>query len=237
MVLRSTTAVTAPTVTFWGAARAVTGSMHLVEAAGRTILLDCGLTPRGRTEPQAPPQFPFDPHAVDAVVLSHAHIDHCGNLPHLVRQGFSGPIYCTAATRDLTNVMLSDSARFQEENATVARATGRTNGEAHAHTRSVVRQTVAQCVTVGYDEPFAPAPDLQVRLLNAGHLLGSAMVALSVAGPDGEKRITFTGDLGRRGMPMLHPPGPVPAADLIICESTYGGRIHEAYDRTLERLD
>src|SRR5947207_8813579 len=206
MILRSPTAVTTPTVTFWGAARAVTGSMHLVEAAGRLILLDCGLTPRGRTELNAPPQFPFDPHAVDAVVLSHAHIDHCGNLPHLVRQGFDGPIYCTAATRDLTDVMLSDSARIQEENAGVARAVGRHNGETHALTRSVVRRTIDQCVTVPYDQPFDVVPDVQVRLQNAGHLLGSAMVALTIAGPDGEKRITFTGDLGRRGMPMLHPP-------------------------------
>src|SRR5947209_7700573 len=154
MILHSPTAVTTPTVTFWGAARAVTGSMHLVEAAGRRILLDCGLTPRGRTEPQAPPQFPFDPQDVDAVVLSHAHIDHCGNLPHLVRQGFAGPIYCTAPTRDLTEVMLADSARIQEENAAVARTAGRANGESHGLTRSVVRQTVAQCVTVEYDEPF-----------------------------------------------------------------------------------
>src|SRR4051812_23156418 len=141
MILRSPTAVTTPTVTFWGAARAVTGSMHLVEAAGRLLLLDCGLTPRGRTETQAAPQFPFDPHDVDAVILSHAHIDHCGNLPHLIRQGFAGPIYCTPATRDLTDVMLADSARIQEENAAVARTT------AHALTRSVVRQTISQCVT------------------------------------------------------------------------------------------
>jgi metallo-beta-lactamase family protein len=243
MILRSPTAVTTPTVTFWGAARAVTGSMHLVEAAGRLVLLDCGLTPRGRAEPQAPPQFPFDPRDVDAVILSHAHIDHCGNLPHLVHQGFAGPIYCTAPTRDLTEVMLADSARIQEENAAVARTSGRVNGAGTREagqlglTRSVVRQTVAQCVTVEYDEPFAPAADLQARQLNAGHLLGSAMVALTAAGPYGEKRITFTGDLGRRGTPMLHPPGPVPAADLIICESTYGGRIHEAYERTIERLD
>src|SRR5437763_14490239 len=132
MILRSPTTVTAPTVTFWGAARAVTGSMHLVEAAGRLLLLDCGLTPRGRAEPHVAVQFPFDPRDVDAVILSHAHIDHCGNLPHLVRQGFAGPVYCTSATRDLTDVMLADSARIQEENAAVARATGRANGEVHA---------------------------------------------------------------------------------------------------------
>src|SRR5580704_14525806 len=113
MILRSPTAIVTPTVTFWGATRAVTGSMHLVEAAGRRILLDCGLTPRGRTEPNVAPNFPFDPRDVDTVILSHAHIDHCGNLPNLVRQGFDGPIYCTAATRDLTEVMLSDSARVQ----------------------------------------------------------------------------------------------------------------------------
>src|SRR6266699_1289866 len=110
----------APRVTFWGAAQSVTGSMHLVEAAGRRVLLDCGLF-RGRRDEarRRNGRFPFDPAAIDAVVLSHAHVDHCGNLPNLVRQGFAGPIYCTPATRDLVAIMLADSARIQEEDVHV----------------------------------------------------------------------------------------------------------------------
>src|SRR4051794_4385995 len=105
-----------PPVTFWGAARTVTGSMHLLEAAGRRMLLDCGLSQGRRAEArERNSHFPFAPDSIDAVVLSHAHVDHCGNLPNLVRQGFRGPIYCTPATRDLAAVMLADSAKIQEE--------------------------------------------------------------------------------------------------------------------------
>src|SRR5438552_7781783 len=108
----------APTVTFWGAARTVTGSMHLVEANGKRLLLDCGLFQGKRSEARTRnTSFPFEPSTIDAVILSHAHIDHCGNLPNLVRQGFTGPIYCTPATRDLSAVMLADSAKIQEEDA------------------------------------------------------------------------------------------------------------------------
>src|SRR5262245_8329592 len=111
-------AAQAPAITFWGAARAVSGSMHLIEAEGRRVLLDCGLTQGRRdTARQRNLHFPFHPKQVDAVVLSHAHVDHCGNLPSLVRQGFAGPVYCTPPTRDLLGVMLEDSARIQEEEA------------------------------------------------------------------------------------------------------------------------
>src|SRR4051812_6332747 len=121
--------VTHPTVTFLGAAQSVTGSMHLLEAAGRRILLDCGLVRGRRSEERVRnSDFPFDPARIDAVVLSHAHVDHCGNLPNLVRRGFAGPIYCTPATRDLVAVMLADSARIQEDDAHVAGLAGRPGG-------------------------------------------------------------------------------------------------------------
>src|SRR5262249_15425195 len=117
----STTSTQGPTVTFLGAAQSVTGSMHLVEVGPDRILLDCGLHPGPRDQArQLNRTFPFDPGSIDAVVLSHAHVDHCGNLPNLVRQGFTGPIYCTPATRDLVDLMLTDSARIQEEDAQVA---------------------------------------------------------------------------------------------------------------------
>src|SRR5690349_20865122 len=132
-------------VTFWGAARAVTGSMHLVEAGGRRILLDCGLSRDAHAGAHFP-GFPFDPRSLDAVVLTHAHVDHCGSLPALVRRGFDGPIYCTAATRDLTAVMLADSARIQEERALLAYVTGRGEPVDVLSTRADADQAVDQCV-------------------------------------------------------------------------------------------
>jgi len=226
------------TVTFWGAARTVTGSMHLVEAAGRRILLDCGLFQGRRAEARKRnTDFPFKPATIDAVVLSHAHTDHCGNLPNLVRQGFSGPIYCTPATRDLTAIMLADSAKIQEEDAAYLNRK-RPRGEPliePLYTRRDAHRTVRICQAVPYDRPVDLFRGVQLRLVDAGHLLGSAMVSLSVEAGK-EMRLTFTGDLGRRGTPILRDPDPVPLADLLISESTYGGRTHEPVDLLAESL-
>jgi metallo-beta-lactamase family protein len=221
-------------VTFWGAARAVTGSMHLVEAAGRRVLLDCGLVRGAHAEAHAP-GFPFDPRTLDAVVLTHAHIDHCGNLPALVRRGFDGPIYCTAATRDLTAVMLADSARIQEERALLAYVTGRGEPADTPSSRADADQAVRQCVPLDYEQPVTVG-DVAVRLVNAGHLLGSAMVALAAPGPRRDRTLTYTGDLGRLDLPLHSPPATVPPADLLLCESTYGGRRHDSVPRTTELL-
>jgi metallo-beta-lactamase family protein len=226
------------TVTFWGAARTVTGSMHLVEAAGRRVLLDCGLFQGRRAEARKRnTDFPFKPATIDAVVLSHAHTDHCGNLPNLVRQGFSGPIYCTPATRDLTAIMLADSAKIQEEDASYLNRK-RPHGEPPVeplYTRRDAHRTVRVCQAVPYDRPVDLFRGVQLRLVDAGHLLGSAMVSLTIdAGK--ELRLTFTGDLGRRGTPILRDPDPVPPADLLISESTYGGRIHEPVDLLADSL-
>ncbi len=229
-----------PTVTFWGAAQSVTGSMHLVEVGGRRILLDCGRSPgpladsRRRTA-----SFPFHPYEIDAVILSHAHMDHSGNLPQLVRQGFAGPIYCTPATRDLVAVMLGNSARFQEEDARVLRILDRDGDDGAAQSlasREDVHRAVRQCVPVPYGETREVVPGVTVRFAEAGHILGSAMVALTFRVGDRERRVTFTGDLGRRGLPLLRDPAPVPEADLIICECTYGGRVHESIDRMADAL-
>src|SRR3954468_14261450 len=144
----ATPAANGPSVTFWGAARTVTGSMHLLQAAGRKVLLDCGLFQGRRAEAhRRNSQFSFDPAGLDAVVLSHAHVDHCGNLPNLVRQGFRGAIHCTAPTRDLLALILSDSARIQEEDAYVHQVIGRP-GEAEAQalfTGQHVEQTLQEC--------------------------------------------------------------------------------------------
>jgi metallo-beta-lactamase family protein len=228
-----------PTVTFWGATRTVTGSMHQVEACGRSLLLDCGLFQGHRAEGLLRNRtFPFRPKDVDAVLLSHAHIDHCGNLPNLVLQGFAGPIYCTPATRALAGVMLGDAAKIQEEDAAYLnrkRERGEPAVEPLYDGRHVYR-TLLRLQAVPYDTPFAVAPGLEATFTDAGHLLGSAMVSLRIDGPAGERRLTFTGDLGRPGLPILRDPAPVPAGDLLISESTYGGHTHEPVEETAERL-
>lgn len=228
-----------PTVTFWGATRTVTGSMHQLAAGGRTLLLECGFFQGHRAESlRRNREFPFRPRDIDAVLLSHAHIDHCGNLPNLVKQGFTGPIYCTPATRALAAVMLGDAAKIQEEDAAYLnrkRARGEPVVEPLYDGRDVY-QTLRKLQAVPYDTPTTIFPGLEATYVEAGHLLGSAMIHLRIAGPQSERRLTFTGDLGRPGLPILRDPAPVPPADLLISESTYGGHTHEPVDETAEQL-
>jgi metallo-beta-lactamase family protein len=220
-------------VTFWGAARTVTGSQHLVEAAGRRVLLDCGLYQGKRAEARRINEScPFRPSDLDAVLLSHAHLDHCGNLPTLFRRGYHGPLYCTPATRDLIAVMLADSARIQEEDAFyLNRKRGKDEPKVELlyGPRDVAR-VLRACRGVPYDEPFEPCRGIEARFVEAGHLLGSAMIAVKTDAGGAERRLTFTGDLGRRGLPILRDPAPVPPCDLLVSESTYGGRTHEPVD-------
>jgi metallo-beta-lactamase family protein len=226
-------------VTFHGAARTVTGSMHLVEVNRRTLLLDCGLFQGRRAEAyRRNRSFPFRPKDVDALILSHAHIDHCGNLPTLVAQGFTGPIYCTPATRDLIAVMLADSAGIQAEDAAyLNKRRGRDEPKVEPlYTLREVQRTLRACEGVPYDRPFDLGKGLSFSFADAGHLLGSAMVALRVEAAGREARLTFTGDLGRKATPILRDPAPVPACDLLLCESTYGGRTHEPVGETAELL-
>jgi metallo-beta-lactamase family protein len=229
----------APTVTFWGAARTVTGSMHRVDACGQSLLLDCGLFQGRRAESYYRNlHFPFRPRDIDAVLLSHAHIDHCGNLPNLVKQGFAGPIYCTAATRALAAVMLGDSARIHEEDAAYLNR-HREKGEPviePLYDGRDVYLTLLRLTEASYDVPIEVGRGLEATFVDAGHLLGSAMINLRMAGPGGERRLTFTGDLGRPGLPILRDPAPVPPGDLVISESTYGGHTHEPVEETAERL-
>ena len=226
-------------MTFLGAAQSVTASMHLVEVGGRKILLDCGRVPGPRsTFRRRNVQFPFVPHTIDAVILSHAHLDHYGNLPHLVRQGFLGPIYCTPATRDLIALMLGDSARHQEEDARVLRILDQ---EEEAEVSSLVSRedvghAVRQCVPVPYEQPQRVFPEVTLRFADAGHLLGSAMVALTIGHGGRDYRLTFTGDLGRRGLPLVRDPAPVPEAHLLVCECTYGGRTHHSLEQVVRTL-
>jgi len=203
--------------------------MHLLEANGRRSLLDCGLFQGRRDEArQRNSTFPFEPRGIDAVVLSHAHIDHCGNLPNLVRHGFAGPIYCTPATRDLMAVMLLDAGKIQEEDAAYLNR-HRQRGEPPVeplYDHGDVRRTAALGLALPYHRPHEIGPGLTLHFVDAGHVLGSAMVGLDIQVGDRIQRLTFTGDVGRPGVPILRDPEPVPACDLLISESTYGGRNH-----------
>jgi metallo-beta-lactamase family protein len=229
----------APKVTFWGAARTVTGSMHLVEAGGHKLLLDCGLYQGPRAEARARNCcFPFEPRSIDAVVLSHAHMDHCGNLPNLVKQGFSGPIYCTPATRDLMAIMLADSAKIQEEDAAYWNTHLQPGQQPiePLYDRQDAHRTAALAQSVEYERTCDLGQGRQVRFVDAGHLLGSAMVALAVEAGARKHTITFTGDLGRRGLPILRDPQPVPPGELLISESTYGGQMHPPVEELANEL-
>lgn len=228
-----------PTLTFWGAASAVSGSMHLFEAGNQTILLDCGLYQGKREEArERNSHFPFHPPLLDAAVVSHAHIDHCGNLPTLVRQGYAGPIYCTPPTRDLLRVMLRDSAKIQEEDAAHINI-ARNYAEPWVqplYTQHDVDRVFAQLVAVPYGRETDIGRGVRFRFIEAGHLLGSAIVHVAAEGPDGPRTLTFSGDIGRRNMPILKPASPIPPADVLVCESTYGNRLHPSFDATVERL-
>ncbi len=228
----------APRLTFHGAAQGVSGSLHHLEFQGKHYFLDCGLTLGRSPEAEERNQhFPVSPSKVAAVFLTHAHIDHCGNLPNLVRQGFKGPIYCTAATKDLLRIMLADSARIQEKDAARNWSGGvDENSAGSLYSRREVETTLAQCVSLEYEQERDVGPGLKLRLVDAGHLLGSAMVLLSLDHHGRIHRLLYTGDLGRPSLPFLRPPAKIPGADLVISESTYGGRVHQDLDELQEKL-
>ncbi len=218
------------TIQFFGAARTVTGSKHLITtASGTQILLDCGLF-QGINTDELNQQFGFDPAQVDYMVLSHAHIDHTGLIPRLVRQGFDGPIYTTSATIDLCEVMLMDSARIQEHDLERVnqRRTRRGEPELEAlYDEDDVTKALSQMRPVDYNTPFVICEEATGLLTDAGHLLGSASVSLTIRENNVEKHLFFSGDIGRPDDKILRSPEPFPQADFIICESTYGDRLHE----------
>jgi metallo-beta-lactamase family protein len=216
-------------LTFLGAAGEVTGSQHLLETADRRILFDCGLFQGHRAECRAKNErFHCDPKRLDAVILSHAHTDHCGNLPGLIKAGFKGPIFCTPATADVAAVMLYDSAGIQAEDARYLRK------KLHPGHPSVeplfdeghVDQTIKLFETIEYGVWHRLADDVKLRFSHAGHILGSAITELELKDGDEWKRVVFTGDLGRRDLPLLRNPELVDGCDVLITESTYGGSIH-----------
>ncbi|WP_397596336.1 MBL fold metallo-hydrolase RNA specificity domain-containing protein [Silanimonas sp.] len=233
-------------VIFHGAAGEVTGSCHEVEAAGHRVLLDCGLIQGSRAdEARNREDFGFDSEAIDAVVLSHAHIDHCGRLPLLVKRGFRGPIWTQRATADLLKVMLEDSAKLAQADAERARRRlhegrgGRDDEEElePLYTLDDVTKTLKHVRAIGYDAPTALFPGLVLTLRDAGHILGSASVELVETAADGTRRtLVFSGDLGPTGTPILRDAAPVPHADLLLLEATYGGRLHRERAATVTEL-
>jgi metallo-beta-lactamase family protein len=225
---------------FQGAARTVTGSMHMVTVGGRTILLDCGIFHGRRDESrERNARFPFDPSTIDAVVLSHAHIDHSGNLPTLVRGGFTGPIYCTAATKSLCEVMLRDSAFIQEKDAEFVNKKLRKKhlpAVEPLYTEEDVAKTLPLLQGEMYGATFDVIDGIQARYEDAGHILGSASVALTLREKATTVRLAFTGDLGRPNLPILRDPVFIGTADYLITESTYGGRFHAPVEEMKDQL-
>lgn len=213
-------------LTFLGAARTVTGSKYLLEHQGTRVLFDCGLF-QGLKDLRLRnwDEFPVPPSSIHAVVLTHAHLDHVGYLPRLVTQRFHGPVYCTPGTADLSRLVLPDSARIQEEDAKQANKHGYSK---HAkalplYTESDAQRALTQLHPVGYGKPIEVAPGITIEFRMAGHLLGSAYVLVKVLGGP---TILFGGDLGRYNRPVLPDPSDAVAADLVLCESTYGDRDH-----------
>lgn len=229
-------------ITFFGAAREVTGSMHLIEVNGRRVLLDCGLYQGRRADTyERNLHFPFDPATVDAVVLSHAHIDHSGNLPNLCKKGFSGNIWCTSATRNLCTYMLMDSGHIHEQDVAYLNRQRRRRNEPPVdplYTQADARASLKQFISAGFHRPILVADGVEVTFIPAGHILGAAMVQLDIRELNTGKRwrLVFSGDIGRPESPILHSPEQFASADLVIMESTYGDRLHESYDDARKRL-
>ncbi len=222
-------------VHFHGAAGEVTGSMHLVEAAGKHIVLDCGMC-QGSAEMEASnaDPFPFDIDAIDALVVSHAHIDHIGRLPLLVKRGFRGPIFAQTATADLMPIMLMDSASLAESDAQRFNRRRR-HGEAELqplYTKDDVADALAQLRPLAYDARTGILDGVEIAFRDAGHILGSSIVELWADG----KKLVFSGDLGPKGTPILRDPTSIETADLVLMESTYGDRNHKDRAETIVEL-
>jgi len=223
-------------ITFVGAAREVTGSCHLLHVGGRTVALDCGLF-QGRRAPTRGKnaELPLPVKDLAAVILSHAHIDHSGRLPLLAREGFAGTIWATSATRDLCEAMLADSAHIQEKDAEFLRRRGR---EVEAPLYGMVDAVRAHELMAGvpYEKWFDAAPGVRARYVDAGHILGSASVMVDCEEGGRTRRIVFSGDIGRPGMPIIRDPVIPEGAHVVIMESTYGDRDHGPLDASREQL-
>jgi metallo-beta-lactamase family protein len=229
-------------ITFNGAVQTVTGSQHLITLNGQKILLECGLYQGKREEARARNrEFAFNPTEVDVLVLSHAHIDHSGNIPNLVRRGFRGKIVCTSATVDLCNAMLLDSGHIQEMDVAYVNKHRQQRGEPPVepiYTQEDAANSLKYFQGIDYDEPYLLGPGITLTFYDAGHLLGSAIVVLDIAPGNGRpsRRLVFSGDLGRNDVPILRDPTMLEEADILLIESTYGSRIHPPIEDSANEL-
>lgn len=227
-------------LTSCGAAEEVTGSCHLLDVAGKKVLLDCGMIQgRAKDEARNRDPFPFDPATLDAVVLSHAHIDHCGRLPILVRQGFKGPIYTHPASADLCRVLLHDSANLNERDTDYKNKRRARKGKPPLeplYREADVEQTLRLFKTVDYHTVQTIGDDISFKLYDAGHILGSAMVELKLQENGVNRTLVFSGDLGHRGAPILRDFHTLQEADIVMLESTYGNRLHRDWSATFDEV-
>jgi metallo-beta-lactamase family protein len=229
-------------LTFWGAARTVTGSKHLLELDnGKRLLLDCGMFQGRRAEAdRLNRELPFAAASIDAVLLSHAHIDHSGLLPRLVSAGFRGKIWATHATYDLSTLMLLDSAHIHEKDVAFVNRLHASRGKPPVeplYTREDAEAVLAQFIGISYRQPFSPVDGVSVEYRDAGHILGSASMVLTVTEGGKVHKLGFTGDVGHPDRPLLRDPQPMPDCDWLICESTYGGKVHPPPNESLKRLE
>lgn len=221
---------------FYGATRRVTGSCHIVRTGGRTILLDCGLVQGGaEDEAQNREPFPFDPASIDAVILSHGHIDHSGRLPLLVKLGYRGPVYTHEATIELCRVLLKDSASLAEHDAQRRQRHGDREAEALYSVQDAMN-AVSHMKGVRYGDARQILPGVTVRLHDAGHILGSAFVELEVSEGGIRRTVVYSGDLGQYNSPILNDPAAIGHADYLLIESTYGDRLHRGFEETVREL-
>lgn len=230
-------------ITFHGAARTVTGSKHLIEVDGKRILLDCGMVQGKRNESREQNlTLPFDAKSIDVLILSHAHIDHSGNIPNLVKSGFRGDIISTYATRDLCASMLIDSASIQERDVQFVNKHHARRGETPVepiYTQEDATKSLGYFITQNYDRPRQIMPGVTLTFKDAGHMLGSAFVILDIEDRERGRdvRLVFSGDIGRKGIPIIRDPDVAESADVLIMESTYGDRQHPPYEDDTKRME
>lgn len=227
-------------LTFYGAAGEVTGSCYLLEAAGKRVLLECGLIQgSAKDEARNHDPFPFDPKSIDAVVLSHSHIDHSGRIPLLIKSGYKGPIYTHAASTDLCEIMLRDSGSLQEKDAEWENRKRQRKGLKPVeplYTAKDAELAIDHFRALDYETPHDILPNIQLCLHDAGHILGSSIVELTLSENGSRKKLVFSGDLGQRNMPILRNPAKLHEADILLLESTYGDRCHKEQDATYQEI-